>query len=239
MDKYCQEEQPKDGTWLDESVQDQVRSAPLVIFDFDGTLANTMPGIIRTARTVLRDWGMTDEQIGDLRRIVGPPFPQAFTMVYGVSEEDARTITARYRKIYEGLGPEGWPAFPGIPELLQSLRGQGKKLAIASSKRRALVERSISQNGLGRYFDVVSGKLTDGRETKADAIQRTLSAMGFTSDDAVMVGDRHFDVDAAHEVDVPCVGVHYGKTCEVEELVGAGACAIAETTEGLGRILLG
>ena len=57
--------------------------------------------------------------------------------------------------------------------------------------------------------------------------------------DAVMVGDRFYDVDAATEVGIPCVGVHYAHTCEMAELWDAGAVAVAETVEELGNILLG
>lgn len=53
-----------------------VRGRRLVVFDFDGTLSDTIEGIISTARTVLRKHGLTDEDMGDLRRIVGPPFPE-------------------------------------------------------------------------------------------------------------------------------------------------------------------
>ena len=66
-----------------------VSGRKLVIFDFDGTLSNTIEGITSTARTVLRAHGLSDADMGDLRRIVGPPFPEAFSLVYGFSTEEA------------------------------------------------------------------------------------------------------------------------------------------------------
>jgi len=83
----------------------------LVIFDFDGTLADTLSGITDTARRVLLERGFDEEGLGDLSRLVGPPFPQAFRLVYGVSEAEAKAITARYREIYGAGGPKLWPAF--------------------------------------------------------------------------------------------------------------------------------
>ena len=68
-----------------------VTGRKLVIFDFDGTLANTVPSIVSTARTVLARHGLTEESMGDLKRLVGPPFPQAYEWVYGFSPE----VTAR------------------------------------------------------------------------------------------------------------------------------------------------
>ncbi len=98
----------------------------LVIFDFDGTLANTVPVIVRTARTVLARHGLTDDDMGDLTRLVGPPFPQAYSLVYGFSEDEAAQITAEYRAIYRTIGPEAWPLFDGVAGLLRRLRAAGR-----------------------------------------------------------------------------------------------------------------
>ncbi len=83
---------------------EDVASKDLVIFDFDGTLVDSMPGIIRTARSVMHRHGWSDEALGDMRRIVGPPFPAAFTEVYGVDPEEAMRITEEYRAVYQNLG---------------------------------------------------------------------------------------------------------------------------------------
>ena len=73
----------------------------------------------------------------------------------------------------------------------------------------------------------------------AACIRRVMDRTEARPQDAVMVGDRFYDVDAATEVGIPCVGVHYAHTCEVAELWDAGAVAVAETVEELGNILLG
>lgn len=210
----------------------------IVLFDFDGTLANTIDGIVRTARTVLLAHGFAEDELGDLRRLVGPPFPQAYSMVYGVSPEEAASITADYRAIYEGLGLEAWPLYEGIRELLVDLKQAGKKIAVTSSKRTALMLRATSEEGIGELFDLRLGKENDATDTKAATIGRALAAFGAVADDAVMVGDRLFDVEAAAACGMPCIGVHYGNTCPVEELVDAGACAVAETIDELRGLLL-
>lgn len=211
----------------------------LVVFDFDGTLSDTIAGIIATARTVLRNHGLSDGGMGDLRRLVGPPFPEAFSMVYGFSAEEAAQITEEYRAIYNTLGAEAFPAIPGMAGLADSLHAAGKVLAVASSKRAALLERGMRESGLAPHFDVYLGKLDDGTDTKPQTIRRVMDRTGVGPQDAVMVGDRFYDVDAATEVGIPCVGVHYAHTCEVAELWDAGAVAVAETVEELGNILLG
>lgn len=217
----------------------ELSSRPCVIFDFDGTIADTKRMICKVATQVLLEFGFTEEQIGDPTPLVGPPFPHAFCDIYGVSEDEAIAITARYREIYNVIGPEAWPLFEGIPELLANLRRGGKKLAIASSKGHGTLMQAIYDNHLDESFDVISGKTADGSDTKEAAIMRVMAELGREADECVMVGDRCFDVEAAHACGIPCVGVLYGASCPRSELEGAHADAIAETIRELEGLLLG
>jgi phosphoglycolate phosphatase len=102
-----------------------------------------------------------------------------------------------------------------------------------------MVHRCLADNGLEDAFDLVIGRVSDGGETKAQTIARALDALGAKPSQAVMVGDRYFDVDGARANDVPCVGVTYGHTAPRSELEQAGAVAIAGSVDELRRILLG
>lgn len=210
----------------------------LVLFDFDGTLADTVEGICSTARTVLRAHGVPEEELARVPQVIGPPFPQAFSIVFGLSPEEAAEVTAEYRAIYQGLGLAGWPLYPGMRELLEDLRAEGRLLGVASSKRAALVERAVADNGVRDLFAVCLGKESDEQTSKAATIARAIELCGLRPDDAVMVGDRHHDVEAAAACGVPCVGVTYGGTAEPGELEGAGACAVASSVDELRRVLL-
>ena len=216
-----------------------VGSRRLVLFDFDGTIADTLPGITNTARRVLLERGYPEDVLGDLSRLVGPPFPQAFSLVYGVSADEAVAITARYREIYATGGPTLWPTFAGMPGLLGNLRAAGRRVAVASSKRQEMVSHALADEGIIDLFDVARGKRDDRTGSKDAVIAAVLSDMGVSPDDAVMVGDRKYDVEAASANGIPCVGVLYGHTCEREELEEAGACDIVETVEDLECLLLG
>lgn len=211
----------------------------VVIFDYDGTIADTKGHIISTALTVLREWGVPEEELWRVDQLIGPPFPQAYEQVFGLSHEDAVEVTRRYREIYTTYGGEAWPAFDGIAELLADLRAADRRLAVASSKMTRLVERGLSDNGLLDLFDLVRAKEDDEETTKADAIRMVLAHFGAEPTDAVMVGDRHHDVEAALACDVPCVGVLYGETAEPGELQEAGAVVVAQTVDELHVALLG
>lgn len=218
---------------------DSLTARDVVIFDFDGTIADTKASIISTATTVLTEWGIPADELARVGELIGPPFPQAYEIVFGLSHDDAVEVTERYRRIYTKLGVEAWPAFPGIAELLAELHASGRRLAVASSKKTSLVRRGLADNGLLDLFDLVRAKEDDEESTKHDAILAVLAHLGATADDAVMVGDRHHDVEAAATCGVPCVGVLYGDTAAPHELEDAGAVVVCATMEELRDVLLG
>lgn len=209
-----------------------------VLFDFDGTLADTRPAIVATAERVLSDWGLSADQIGDAGRLVGPPFPAAFSMVYGFSEADAAEITRRYREIYNALGPESHPLFEGMADVLEDLRRAGRRLAVTTSKLQTMALRMLADDCILDLFDEVVGQTDPARADKASLVADTLDRLGTTADDAVMVGDRFYDVEGAHANGMPCVCVLFG-TATRGELERAGAAAIATTAGELSHILVG
>lgn len=211
---------------------------PVVVFDFDGTLADTAPAIVRTARQALSELGMSDAEMGDLRRLIGPPFPLAFTLVFGMGAREAEQVTGRYRELFDQLPPDSWPLFDGVPELLRALKAQGRRLAVASSRRDYLVRAMLQAQGMLGLFDAVHGSGEKVSASKAHLIGRCLDDLGAAPGDAVMVGDRHFDVESAAELGVPCVGVTYAGTGDRAELEQAGAAAVAASVDELAALLL-
>ena len=215
-----------------------IPSRPCVIFDFDGTLADTTEGILACARVVLREFGMSDEEMGDLRRLIGPPFPQGYCQIYGMSLDDAWRATRRYREIYDTKGVEACPLYDGMRDLLQTLRQDGRRLAIATSKMQYQVEKMLGLQGVRDLFEVVVGQADMEHSDKPWLIGRVLELMGCGPTDAVMVGDRRYDVEGALVRGVPCVGVVHN-TAPRAELETAGAVAVAEGTDELLAILRG
>ena len=94
------------------------------------------------------------------------------------------------------------------------------------------------KNGVDELFDFVSGVMDEATKGKDVAILRALHALDVAAEDAVMVGDRFYDVEAARSVGVDCVGVRLSDTSEPGELERAGAALVAESVEDLERVLL-
>ena len=214
-------------------------SRPFVIFDFDGTLGDTASAILATQRRALAKWGMPEDEMGDLNRLIGPPLPEAYSRVYGVSEHEAREITRIYRDMFQDVIERGLPCFEGVPEMLGRLRAAGRRLAIATSRLEWQLIEITRREGILGCFDVALGQVPGVRSHKGEVLSDVLAALGCVPSQAVMVGDRCFDVEGAHEHGMPCVGVLYAKTGTREELELAGADVIVDTVGGIADVLLG
>lgn len=209
---------------------------PVVVFDFDGTLADTGPAVLRIAALTFEQHGYDLNEVGDLHRLIGPPLHDGFREVAGASRAEAERLVATYRDLFaREVRPGDYPAFPGMPELVRALRAQGRRVAVATSRLDTSV-RSMLANLPFPPFDAIAGRLEPGRNSKADCIRAVLAELGIAPQDAVMVGDRHHDVDGAHAEGLPCIGV-YRDAASRDELAAAGADSLCNDAEALAALL--
>lgn len=209
----------------------------VIIFDFDGTLADTEGYIVAAATQALSEAGFTPEQMGDVSRVVGPPYPGAFATIYGVSEEEDLAITSRYFELYDWKSPASHELYPGMRALLEDLTKRGKKLAIASSKTRMRLGFCVKDLGLDSLFSCVFAKEDVDEGGKAELIRMVMEKLGASADQCVMIGDRFYDIQGARSVGAASIGVTFGthKRTELEE---AGADAVVDSVDELREALL-
>lgn len=206
---------------------DQYTVAPFadrtaVLLDFDGTIADTGTYIMRCAREALIECGYPREAEGDLHSLIGPPLFNGFADLCHQPLEEGMRITAVYRRIFDkDMSPDYYPVFPGMRELIVALRGQGRRVAVATSRLETTARQMIDFLDLPP-FDAIVGRLEPGRDTKAESIRDAMAQLGAAIDDSVMVGDRFHDVHGAHERGIPCIGIYTGAADEGEhERAGA------------------
>ena len=173
--------------------------------------------------------------MGDLRRMIGPPLWKSFHDFYGFSREESLVVADEYRAFFDELGPEEYPVFDGIPELLDGLVAQGKRLAVATSRMEAKCVDMVGELGLSQFEAVVGMNPPQGRETKADSVRDALAELGATADDAVMIGDRFNDIEGAHAMSVPCIGIYSGAAAPGEH-EAAGADAVVHSVAELAKL---
>lgn len=206
-----------------------------ILFDLDGTLTDSGEGIINCAILALRHFGLPIPEREAMRVFVGPPLHKTF-VEFGVPENRADEAVEVYRSRYTTVGLFENTPYPGIEDLLKTLKDHGHRLLVATSKPEEMSVRILEKFGLTHYFDCICGATMDrSRVRKEDVIAYLLSTCG-AGEDVVMVGDTHYDVEGAAAHAIPTIGVAWGYGT-VEAMEKAGAKAIAYTMEQLLALL--
>lgn len=206
-----------------------------VLFDLDGTLTESAPGIMRSAGYAARKLGYSDFDPEVLRRFIGPPLFESFQAIFGMDDAQALRAVEYYREDFDAVGWSVNSVYMGIPVLLRALKRQGVQICLATAKPIVFAERILKHFGLWRFFDRAVGiTLCDHHADKAQLVRDALP-QGCTR--PVMIGDRHYDVTGGRQNGIDTIGVLYGYGTR-EELEAAGATHIAQTVEALRDILL-
>ncbi len=205
-----------------------------VIFDLDGTLTQSDEGIYKSICYAAEKLGFAAPDEADRRKFVGPPLMWSFRELLGMDEAQARLALEAYRERYWEIGLFENRVYPGIRNLLRMLKRRGDWVAIATGKPMEPSRRIMEHFGLLRYFDRIVGPGFGEAGAEKDALIR--AALPDRADEAVMVGDRRFDIEGANLVGIQSVGVGYGYGTE-EELREAGCTHYAATVADLIALL--
>lgn len=208
-----------------------------VLFDFDGTVFDSAEGITKSVRYALGKMGI-EADLKDLMCFAGPPLDEMFSLRYGMSPEQAHRAVELYRERYTPVGWAECSPFPGMHELMGELRKMGIKLAVATSKPRHFAQKILEKYDMQNDFDIICGSELDGtRGQKWEVIEYALSQFGIAPNEAIMVGDRKYDVIGAKKCGLDCVGVRFGYA-EPGELEAEGAVYVAEDADDLYKYLI-
>ncbi|CUX41822.1 HAD family hydrolase [Clostridium sp. C105KSO13] len=196
----------------------------IVLFDLDGTLTDSGPGIINSVKYALKKCGVEADDPAGLRSFIGPPLKEQFGRYCGFSPEESSRAVKFYREYYAEKGIFENEVYEGIPELLQTLKNAGKTIIMATSKPEYFARIIADYYHLSEYFDFIGGSLMDEtRARKSEVIEYVLRECRIQDrDSALMIGDRDYDIKGAKESKVGSMGVLYGYGSR-EELENAGA----------------
>lgn len=213
-----------------------------ILFDLDGTLTDPKIGITTCVQYALHKMGIEEPDPDRLEPFIGPPLIDSFREFYGMNEEEAVRAVEYYRERFSTVGLFENEVYSGIPELLARLKKDGRKLAIASSKPTVYIKKILEYFSIYEYFDIIVGSELDGtRCRKEEVVEEALEQLSaddkFRKRDAVMIGDRKFDIEGAKAHQIPSIGVNYGYAAD-NELVEAGADCVVGNVKELSEVLL-
>lgn len=185
-----------------------------VLFDLDGTIADSAKGITAAFAATLAELGVDVPPLEELRTWVGPPPAETFRTRLGLPAAAAEEARRRYRSHYERIGNADVRAFPAITHVLEALSRAAIPIAVATSKPEHTAVEVLERLGVRRYFCVVSGASRDETISDKAAIVgealRRLHENGVDTSNPVMVGDRVHDLVGAAKHGVPTVLVRWG-----------------------------
>ncbi len=213
----------------------------LVIFDYDGTIADSRASIAHCANLALESVGRPPVPATAVQALIGLPLRDIFARLIRSDADDdlLDAVVAAYRARYADVDRQHSHLYEQMPELLAELKGVGVRLAIATGKSTEGAHRGIDRHGLdGGLFDVVLGSDAVPRpKPHPDMVLHILDTLAVEPSDAVVVGDTTFDVEMSVSAAVDACGVTWGSHDD-ERLRRAGARWIVHTRAALRALLL-
>jgi len=210
----------------------------VVLFDLDGTLTDSAPGILNGLHYALTGMDREVPDLDAMRAHLGPPLADTFRMHFGMDDVEVARAIALYREHYHEVGLFENDVYDGVPALLSGLADTDTTLAVATSKPTYSATRILEHFSLAPYLTFIGGAELDGsRDGKAAVIAHTLASLtelGHYSPGmrVIMIGDREHDVLGARSHGIDTIGVLWGYGT-AEELTAAGAIDLAETPDDL------
>ncbi len=209
-----------------------------ILFDLDGTLTDSGPGIINSVSYALNKYGIRANN-EELTAMIGPPLQQSFQIIYGFSNEKASEAVEYYREYFREKGMFENQLYPGITEMLKELFENNRQLYLATSKPTVFARQILQHFKIEYLFDQVVGSNLDGSRVVKPEIIGAVSELtgGLSRDETVMVGDREHDIIGAkaHELDTIAVTYGYGS---LEELKSVQPTVVVSSVAELSELLL-
>ncbi|WP_090231266.1 HAD-IA family hydrolase [Pseudomonas kuykendallii] len=205
----------------------------LLIFDWDGTLCDSIGRIVDSMRAAASLDGLGERSDEAIKGIIGLGLPEAIATLYPELVEVGRVevFRQRYAERYMALDMRPSPLFPGVVECLESFRRRGLRMAVATGKSRRGLDRVLAGHGWLDYFEIT--RCADETASKPDPLMlnEILVHCGVPPEKALMVGDSSFDLDMARRAGIDSVAVGYGAQSLSELLAFAPKLAINEFSE--------
>jgi phosphoglycolate phosphatase len=213
----------------------------LAIFDFDGTLVDSTPGIVDVMKVVIDEYKFEGTMLDTWQHLVGVPLPKQMEIILpGYHADFHLEVADRYRAIYDGMAIEICPPFPHMMKMLDELKNNGVDVTIASSKRSHLVQVVLDHHDIAHHFKMVVGAQdVTNHKPHPESVHQTLEMLKIAPEDAVVIGDSSYDLDMARNAGVDAIGVTTGIHTREQLLLSEPKHIVSSLEEVLPLILSG
>jgi phosphoglycolate phosphatase len=205
-----------------------------VLFDLDGTIVDSAPGITATLAATFEEMGLPVPTPAELLAYVGPPILDSFRDLAHFDAATSERALSIYRVRYLTTGVYDATVYPGIERVLKAIHDSDLGLSLATSKPERPAKLVLDHYGLTKYFDELTGASEDEvRSKKADVVAEALRRLRDDGTDLarpVMIGDRIHDIEGARANEVPTIFVTWGYGAPAEQ---AGSIAVAHDADEL------
>jgi phosphoglycolate phosphatase len=210
-----------------------------ILFDLDGTLTNSRIGNIRCFKYALAKMGLKAPPVAVLTACIGPPLRTSFAKLLDTRDPTViETGLAHFRDRYTTTGLFESEPYPGMADMLATLRHAGLSLFVVTSTPTYFAWKILEHFSLAAYFEEIYGPKLDGTyDDKGDLIKFVLGQRGLDPASTLMVGDRRFDMEAAEKNGIAGLGVTYGFG-SAAELLAAGAAALCDSDAAVAAWIL-
>lgn len=181
-----------------------------ILFDLDGTLADTSAGILESLRYTIEKLGLPNIMEEEMLSFIGPPLSESFKKYYEMEENDVLTAISVFRDYYGSKGLYNVALYDGVEQMLKNFKKESYILGVATYKKEDLAIKVLKHLGIIKYFDIVHGADSEGNLKKFEIIQRCIGELNANLDNCVYVGDTEGDAMAASLIGMSFVGVTWG-----------------------------
>jgi phosphoglycolate phosphatase len=208
-----------------------------ILLDFDGTIADSSIGVYKSVDKVV-DYYNLDIQKGNYPGLIGPPLRESFSKILGLPPEEIKNAIKVYREYYSEKGMYECRVYDGIENLVKDLKSLGMKVYVATSKPEFYARKILEKLNIADLFDYIAGGDIEEstRIEKVDVLKYLIEEEKLNVEECLMVGDRIYDVEGAHEVNIKCCGILWGFGNE-KEFLDCGADYICKTPEDVKQLV--
>ena len=210
----------------------------LLVFDWDGTLVDSVGWIVESLNFAARDLGLEEPAERLARSVIGLSLDRAMgTLFPKTTESEIEALMAAYQRHYNSkpLGPEA--LFEGVPEMLDALRGVGYKLAVATGKTRQGLDHALQSTGAADWFDATRAAGETASKPDPLMLLQLMDELDAPAGRTLMVGDSAHDMQMARNARIDAVGVFCGADGREQILSFQPLLGLEQTAELL-RFLL-